>query len=207
MKRTATGAVFAHSPARGACPAFLVLLMVLLCLTGGGAFAASAPEADRPSDWARPVELPGSDNFYQVSDELYRAAQPDDNAMAAYDAYGIRTIINLRGFHSDKDEVKGTKLILVEIPVHTWKAGDDKVAVAALQAIRDAEKPVLVHCQHGADRTGLVIAMYRIVEQGWTREKALEELRNGGYGYHSIWRNIPEYLESVNIDAVRRALR
>ena len=52
--------------------------------------------------------------------------------------------------------------------------------------IRRASGPVLVHCLHGSDRTGTIVAMYRIVEQGWTREAAIAEMTGGGYGYHAV---------------------
>ena len=75
------------------------------------------------------------------------------------------------------------------------------ISLARHMAVRG---PVLMHCKHGADRTGLVSAMYRILYQNWTREQALDELVNGGYGYHSLWKNIPEYLKKVDIEAVRQ---
>ena len=63
--------------------------------------------------------------------------------------------------------------------------------------------PVLLHCLHGADRTGMMTAMYRMLYQGWPREKAIDELKNGGYGYHAVWKNIEKYLKRVDVDAIR----
>lgn len=168
---------------------------------------ARAESADRNPAWAQPVELADSDNFYRVTDDLYRSAQPSAAGMRAYERFGIRTVINLRGFHTDDDVAKGTTLKLVHIPVHTWEAGQEQTVITILQAIRDAEKPVLVHCQHGADRTGLSIAMYRMVEQGLNRAEAMEEMRNGGYGFHSVWRNIPRYIEAADLEKIKSALR
>jgi protein tyrosine phosphatase (PTP) superfamily phosphohydrolase (DUF442 family) len=156
--------------------------------------------------WAAPVQLADSDNFFRVTEHLYRSAQPSAKGMRAYERFGIQTVINLRGFHSDVDEVRGTELTLLEIPTHTWDADKDEFTINALQAIRDSEKPVLVHCQHGADRTGLVIAAYRVVEYGWSKAEAVDELRNGGFGFHSIWQNIPEYIEQLDVEKIRNAL-
>jgi len=91
------------------------------------------------------------------------------------------------------------------IPINTWNIRDQDM-VAALKALRnlDQDGPILIHCQHGADRTGLVSALYRVVYQGWTKEQALNELQNGGYGFHAIWQNIKRYLEQVDIDKLRR---
>ena len=44
-----------------------------------------------------------------------------------------------------------------------------------------------MHCQQGADRTGTMMAFYRIAVQGWPKDDAIAEMKNGGYGFHSIW--------------------
>ncbi|MBC7739269.1 MAG: protein-tyrosine-phosphatase, partial [Candidatus Saccharibacteria bacterium] len=56
-----------------------------------------------------------------------------------------------------------------------------------------------VHCHHGADRTGLIVALYRLIAQGWSRDAAIAELIEGGYGFHPIWANIPRYVQSVDL--------
>ena len=71
---------------------------------------------------------------------------------------------------------------------------------------RPENGPFLIHCQHGADRTGLMSAMYRIIEQGWTKEAAIREMIEGGYGYHPMWRNIIRYIEQVDVEKIRKAL-
>ena len=49
----------------------------------------------------------------------------------------------------------------------------------------------------------MMAAMYRMLYQGWPREKAIDELKNGGYGYHAVWKNIERYLSRVNLDELR----
>ncbi len=92
----------------------------------------------------------------------------------------------------------------LRLPMLTWDISADHV-VAALLAIRAAERKgaVLIHCQHGADRTGVIAAMYRLVFQGWSKQQALAELREGGFGFHPMWRNIPSFLRRVDVAAVR----
>ena len=92
-------------------------------------------------------------------------------------------------------------LYRVEMGARKIKTED---VVAALRIIKKSEGPVVVHCWHGSDRTGAVIAMYRVVFQNWPKEAALEELMNGGYGYHSIYKNIPEFIRAVDIDDIRK---
>lgn len=155
---------------------------------------------------AERINLAGAENFYRISKELYRAGQPSAAGMRIYEGYGIKTVINLRSFNSDREEVKGTKLTLVEIPVLTWALETSEV-VRVLQAVRDAKKPVLIHCQHGSDRTGLMVAMYRIVEQGWDKEEAIKEMTEGGFGFHGVWVHIPGFIRKADTEAIKRALR
>lgn len=179
------------------------LLLFIFCLP---AYAADQPK-ERPKEWAEPVNVPHTENFFRVTPDLYRSAQPSKEAMKAYEALGIKTVINLRNHHTDDDEAKGTNLILMPLPISTRHVADDEFVVKALQAIRDAKKPVLVHCQHGADRTGLVMAMYRMAEQGWSREDAIREMREGDYGFHSVWVHIPKYLEKVDVENIKKQLQ
>ena len=75
----------------------------------------------------------------------------------------------------------------------------------ALRLLSDeSQGPFLVHCQHGADRTGLVVAMYRIVFQGWTKEDAIAEMVDGGFGYHSIWSNLIQFIKKADIEKIKK---
>ncbi|MDR0775178.1 MAG: dual specificity protein phosphatase family protein [Azonexus sp.] len=161
--------------------------------------------APRPAEWATPVDP--SRNLYQITPWLYRSTQPEQSDAAWLKKLGIRTIINFRANHKDEDVLDLTGVKLVSIPIDTWNIGDEQI-ISALHAIEEAkqEGPVLIHCLHGADRTGTVAAMYRILEQGWTREQALRELKQGNYGFRAMWVNIPRYIERANIENLRTRL-
>lgn len=165
--------------------------------------AAEAPE--RNPAWA--VLVNKDMNLHRVTPTFYRCEQFKKSEVPELEKLGIKTAVNLRNFHSDDDELKGSEIQPVRVRINTWAIGDKHV-VASLAAIRRAEKigPVVLHCQHGADRTGLVTAMYRIIYQGWTKDAALDELRDGGYGYHSIWKNIPKYIQKVDTKKIARAV-
>lgn len=156
------------------------LLPVLLVLNVAG--AAEVPR-ERPAAWAAPLINTTLGNCYRVSDELYRCEQPDKKDIADLQALGIHSLLNLRHYHTDSKvfEQAGFKLLLQRMEADEITVTD---LVAALRQFRTAPKPVMVHCWHGSDRTGLVVAAYRIVFQDWTPAAALEELRHGGYGYH-----------------------
>lgn len=169
--------------------------------------ALSLAGSSRPAQWATPLTLKGADNLHKVNDSLYRSEQPTALGMRNLaDSLGIRTVINLRAFHSDRKKIKGTRLNLREIEIDTWDI-DDKEIVRALRVIRwEGKGPYLVHCLHGADRTGTVNAMYRMVFQGWSREEAIREMTQGGYRFHSVWKNILKYLKTVDVAAIKAAV-
>ena len=80
---------------------------------------------------------------------------------------------------------------------------------AALRAVRKAQArwaAVLLHCQHGADRTGLISALHRVIFESWSKADALAEMRQGEFGYHAVWGNIPTYLKKVDIAALKSAV-
>lgn len=161
----------------------------------------------RPIEWAQPVIGAGLKNFNKVSETVYRSEQPDDDAFAALAKFGIKEVLNLREFHSDDDEAKGLILKLHRLTFATGSITQRQI-VQALQIIKDAQGPLLVHCWHGSDRTGAVVASYRIVFQGWTKEQALDELKNGGFGYHAkIYPNIVDLIKSLDVARIRNELK
>lgn len=171
-------------------------------LTGVGCAGASL--ANRPETWAQPVRLEGVPNLYRVSDELYRGDQPNPQGMQNLKQLGLKTIINLRSFHSDRDEIGETGLAYEHIFMKAWHPEEEDV-VRFLKIATDPKRaPVLVHCQHGADRTGALIAVYRIAVQGWSKAEAIREMTQGGFGFHQIWGNLPEWIQKLNIDRIKR---
>lgn len=178
-------------------------LLLIIFIVG---LPALAVELNRPSEWAVPIQLPGVYNLYKINDTLYRSEQPSKRGMKNLKKMGIKTIINLRAFHSDADEIRGTGLLEEELSVKTWHIEDEDV-IRVLRIIRKKENgPFLIHCQHGADRTGVMSAMYRIVEQGWSKDEAIREMVDGGYGFHAMWSNIIHYVKNVDIEKIKREL-
>jgi protein tyrosine phosphatase (PTP) superfamily phosphohydrolase (DUF442 family) len=156
----------------------------------------------RPGRPAEVVDVPGLPALSRVDDGVWRSAQPSAEGLRrAHVDLGVRTVVNLRSFHSDRDLVAGAGLDLVEIPMVAWHADDDQI-VAALRVLVDpARRPVLVHCQHGVDRTGLVIGAYRRVVQGWSADAARQERREQGAA--ELWADLDRWLRDVDVAAVR----
>ena len=146
-------------------------------------------------------------NFHQVNPEIYRSSQPDKQQMRILvEVYGIKSVINLREYHSDDDEAAGTRLKLLRYPVAAGSVTEEDI-VNILNLLRTAPKPVLVHCWHGSDRTGITIAAYRIVEQGVSVEEAEKELTDDRFGHHEFWYgNLRKLLRSTDWNALRNRL-
>jgi protein tyrosine/serine phosphatase len=180
-------------------------LAVLTCsLLLSGALLASDAGAVRPASWAQPVQLDGVPNLHRVSPDLYRSAQPAALGMRNLKVLGIATVVNLRSFHSDRQEIGDTGLAYEHLYMKAWHPEREEV-VRFLQIVADPRRtPVLVHCQHGADRTGTMCALYRVVVQGWTKEEAIREMTQGGFGFHEIWAGLPAWIAQIDVDALRR---
>jgi protein tyrosine/serine phosphatase len=158
----------------------------------------------RPAAWATPVSTNGLPNLHKVSDVLYRSAQPTADGFATVKGMGVKTVVNLRSFHSDKELLGDTGLGYEHITMKAWHA-EEKEVVRFLKIVANQEnQPVLVHCQHGADRTGTMCAIYRVAVQGWSKEEALNEMRNGGYGFFDGWQNLVKFINDLDVDDVRK---
>ena len=104
-------------------------------------------------------------NFYRVDERLFRSAQLDGSYAAKLHELGIKSIVNLRNFSRGGDRrAFGDQFWLANKPLRSWEIKPAQIA-DVLRTIRERQKEgaVLVHCYHGADRTGLVVAMYRVI--------------------------------------------
>ena len=97
---------------------------------------------------------------------------------------------------------------MINTPLLSWSTTPTEVA-EVLWEIEQAQQHggVLIHCYHGADRTGLIAAMYRIIYQHWSIQDAKREMLDGPYGFHSIWKNIKNFLTEKRVKAVKTALK
>jgi len=151
--------------------------------------------------------LAGVSNLYQVSDQLYRCAQPTAAGFKELEKLGIKTIINLRAERSDRQALSGTNLKYYEIPSKATEIKEENLLRFLKIVTNPDEAPYAVHCHHGADRAGLFVAVYRIVVQGWPKEEAIRELQKGGFGFHNTYTNIIKYLQTFDPEKFRRALK
>lgn len=182
-------------------PALGLALMALF----NTAFAqADEAVSIRSPEWAQPVG--DRYNLHQMTPTLYRSALPDSRAAPLLEQLKIGTVINFLP-EPDSDWLKTPGIRQVQLSYRTNHV-DDADVLAALRAIKEAEAngPVLMHCKHGSDRTGLMAAMYRVVIQGWSKEDALNEMTLGGFGTSNGFKDGVRYMMKADIDKLRTAL-
>jgi protein tyrosine phosphatase (PTP) superfamily phosphohydrolase (DUF442 family) len=154
------------------------------------------------SQWAQPMEMPGLPNLYRVSEDLYRGAEPTSEGMQQLKKLGVKTVIDLRD-SGTLDELQGTGMTYVRIPSSAWQPEDQDVE-QFLRIVTDKDRtPVFVHCKRGADRTGMMSAIYRVAVQGWTKDQAIAEMTQGGFRFYSGWRNIVRYIRDLDIERIK----
>jgi protein tyrosine/serine phosphatase len=150
---------------------------VLVIVAGLALFAAPVRTQDDHRD-----QLP---NSYKVNDALYRGGQPKPGGWELLRQLGIKTVINLRDADTkaevEEEDVLSAGLQYFNVPFARWGRPEDRDMAQVLSIINDpANQPVFVHCQHGADRTGVVIAVYRVSHDGWTSHRARDEAKRFG---------------------------
>jgi protein tyrosine/serine phosphatase len=154
-------------------------------------------------DFEIPLPKHSVKNLHAVDRTLYRSGQPTKKGMKDLDNFGIRTVLNLRNVIDDKREIKGTKIKEIRLPMRAKNLSYQNL-IDALCAIENAEKPVVVHCLHGSDRTGGIVAAYRMYN-GWSKEKAIQEFLQEKYGYNSgLFPNILKLLQSINVEKLKK---
>jgi protein tyrosine phosphatase (PTP) superfamily phosphohydrolase (DUF442 family) len=190
-----------HSPIKAALTVSLALAFCCICC-----LSATAGQDNPPAqkyEWATPIKATGLPNFNKVSDELYRGEQPFPEGFKELKNRGIKTVISLRAFHSDEGNIAGTGLAYESISFKTWHPEEDDM-VKFLKIVTDTSKqPVFVHCQHGSDRTGTMCALSRMAVQGWPADEAIREMKQGGFGFHTVWQNLEPFLRSLNIEELK----
>jgi tyrosine-protein phosphatase SIW14 len=150
---------------------YIVLLFALM-LAAVQVLANGAQDSQ-----ALPISI---ENFGKLNDNYYRGSQPMATQFDELKKLGIKTIIDLR-----KDSIEGVSqqasdagLQYVNIPLTTKRPATNDQTAQFLKLVNDpANWPVFVHCKGGRHRTGEMTAIYRITHDGWSGDKAYEEMK------------------------------
>ena len=149
-------------------------------------------------------QVPGVPNFGQVTATLYRGGQPTDEGMRSLQRLGVQLVVNFREDEkevaAERRAVEGLGMRYASIP---WSARDDpdnRQVAEFLALLRDRpETKVFAHCKLGRDRTGVMIAAFRIACLNWTPEQAVEEMESFGFcgGLASSHHHLEKYVEEL----------
>jgi protein tyrosine/serine phosphatase len=159
--------------------------------------AASAPivlRADTPASSDHPPAISAAEipNFHVTHPFLWRGAAPTEAGLRALKAQGVRTIIDLRispkKVKAERRFVEGLGLRFINLPMSGDPPTTREIDTFLKTATSAADQPVFVHCQHGADRTGTLIGIYRERVDGWDFDRAYKEMRR--YGFDPHWKRL-----------------
>ncbi len=153
------------------------------------------------------LDLP---NFGCVNANLFRGAQPSAEGIKELARRGVKTIISLRDADEnsrlEETQARSSGIKYVNVPLSDWFAPKDAQIAKIMSSLDDAEnQPVFVHCRRGADRTGTVIAAYRISHDGWTAKQSRAEAKAFKFGWWQFWMN--DYIGNYYKDIQKRKIK
>lgn len=168
------------------CALFAALAPSAATQAPGGAVAPVA----RTETPAEKLTLPGLPNAGKISEFLYRGAQPKPEGYAELKRLGVTTVVNLRKGSDDTErerrQVEALGMRYVGIPTNGRHGPSHEQVAEFLHLLQASPRErVFVHCRLGADRTGVMIAAFRIAQQQWTPQQALDEML--AFHFHKFW--------------------
>jgi tyrosine-protein phosphatase SIW14 len=157
---------------------------------------AAVPKSATPSDppalvVAKKISITGVHNAGEVTEHLYRGSQPILTQLQELKRLGVTTVVDLRAefpstAEQERFQVEALGMRFVRIPIDGFSTPTSSDLAAFFRLLRESPpSTIFVHCQFGRDRTGVMIAAYRIAFQNWSSEQALSEML--AYGFNRFW--------------------
>ncbi len=155
---------------------------------------AAAPQAMTPSvmssAYGDKLKIRGIPNPGRINDGFYRGAQPNAQGLEELKKLGITTIVDLRAEDRpksewEKKEAERLGMHFVHIPIAGFAAPTNEEVVQFLSLFHDPQQKIFVHCLLGEDRTGVLVATYRMSVQKWPEEQAMREMNS--FGFNGFW--------------------
>jgi len=180
---------------------FVVAFGLVICAAPGFAQTPSVLATDSAvaAPAAEYIAAPhGISNFAEVSPMLFRGAQPSKESYAELKKLGISTIVSFREEQDnnahEQAAVEAQGMRFVSIPWNAHNNPTDAQMAAFLQVLREhPDQKIYVHCARGADRTGVMVAAYRVALENWTPDKALQEMYEHHFWVH-VFPNLKAYV-------------
>lgn len=177
------------------------LPIIFVALTNFPVFASDKMESLSWKDYSphnaigiEPEKIP---NFQEVTGNIYRGGRPATGDLAAAQRdQGIRTVLNLendtKAIREDQKTAMALGMRFISRPMSAYERPNDSQVDQILAALQDASNfPILIHCRRGQDRTGVIIGLYRVLEQGWLPSQAYDEMLR--IGFHPQFRELDNY--------------
>jgi tyrosine-protein phosphatase SIW14 len=169
---------------------YLVALLAIVPAPLPAQTAANVP-ASMVSAYGQRIQVSGIKNAGKINGSLYRGAQPHMPSLERLKQLGVTTVVDLRGEDPEtrkREQKQAEKLGLhfVSIPISGWSPPTNEQVARFLSLFRGepAEK-VFVHCRFGDDRTGVMVATYRMAVEKWAADQALKEMYF--FGFNGFW--------------------
>ena len=176
----------------------LLELFVVVLLLAAGNLAGAWQRGLPPSE--------GIVNFGKVNDTLYRGAQPDALGIKNLKKLGVKTILNLRmgneAWKGEEAEAAANGIVYTNVPMDGITRPTHEQIAKALAIIDGLPSPVFVHCKHGCDRAGTIVACYRIRHDRWSSASALQEAEHYGISWFA-W-GMRKYIAEFGKASTRR---
>jgi protein tyrosine/serine phosphatase len=149
------------------------------------------------------------DNFGQVNAKYYRGEQPEGRDYADLAALGIRTVIDLQGDGDNQDEsrlVEAAGMKFYRIPMTTHVPPTPEQLAFFKQIVNDpVHQPVYVHCKGGKHRTGVMTAVYRMEQDGWTAAQAFDEMKQYKFGWDFLHPEFKKFVYGYRVALAAKA--
>lgn len=171
-----------------------------LASSGGRVSVAVAPSVASIRSSGAPAEklkIVGVPNAGKINDVLFRGAQPSAEGLAELKKLGVTTVVDLRGNRGEvqweRSQSEALGMRFVNIPVLGWSSPADAQVAQFLKLFNDPNQKIFVHCLFGEDRSGVMVAAYRIAADKWSAHQALHEMNSFGF-HHYLYRGMRAYV-------------
>jgi len=127
-------------------------------------------------------------NFHEVHPFLYRGGQPDSEGLHKLDEMGIKTVIDLRAqsaaTRGEKAKLEGLGIKYINLPMSDQAPTARQVDIftKTVKEAKEKNEPLFLHCAHGSDRTGCLVGIWRVTEDGYSYEQAYKEMLKYYFG-------------------------
>lgn len=179
----------------------VAILLAGVCVPAAGGDAEPNSTARQ---WAAAVDVSRPQRLYKVSDELYRGGRVSRAGAEQLRRLGVNTVVSLRYVKRDSRYIEAAGINYVQIRFKTWEPDEEEVVEFLRIVVCGDCWPVYVYCNRGADRTGMMCAVYRVIVQGWSKAEAVREMTEGPFDYLPIFKRVVQFVWDMDVERIRQ---